>query len=124
MHAGSEDLMVSHWGECGTSFLLDYLTRCLKESHVQCPYLTVCVTNGSLEYTTQNFYFLLSYISVCVCVYYILLKFLDCSLTGVPMEIMLKFNRLKTLSDDNKIICEAIKKSKSGLMEVRSLKNF
>lgn len=36
----------------------------------------------------------------------------------VAMEIMLKFNRLKILSDDNKVICEAIKKSKSGLMEV------
>lgn len=36
----------------------------------------------------------------------------------VPMETMLKFNRLKILSDDEKVICSAIKKSKSGLMEV------
>ncbi|GAB1604810.1 lupus La protein-like [Argonauta hians] len=36
----------------------------------------------------------------------------------VTMEIMLKFNRLKTLSEDAQVICDAIKKSKSGLMEV------
>ncbi|CAI9718595.1 La homolog [Octopus vulgaris] len=36
----------------------------------------------------------------------------------VSMEIMLKFNRLKSLSEDAQVICDTIKKSKSGLMEV------
>ncbi|XP_070186637.1 lupus La protein-like [Littorina saxatilis] len=36
----------------------------------------------------------------------------------VTMETMLNFNRLKTLSDDKEAICNALKKSTSGLMEV------
>ncbi|XP_046556002.1 lupus La protein-like isoform X2 [Haliotis rubra] len=36
----------------------------------------------------------------------------------VTLETMLKFNRLKKLSDDHGVICAALKKSASGLMEV------
>ncbi|KAL5005878.1 hypothetical protein ScPMuIL_017036 [Solemya velum] len=36
----------------------------------------------------------------------------------VPMETMVKFNRLKQLSSDQKEICLALKKSDSGLLEV------
>lgn len=36
----------------------------------------------------------------------------------VPLEIMLKFNRLAKLSSDEPVILSAIKKSKTGLMEV------
>lgn len=36
----------------------------------------------------------------------------------VSMEVMLKFNRLKTISDDTEVICKALKKSTSGLVEV------
>jgi len=36
----------------------------------------------------------------------------------VTLEVMLKFNRLKQLSEDEKVICNAVKESKSGLLEV------
>ncbi|XP_071103485.1 lupus La protein-like isoform X1 [Haliotis cracherodii] len=36
----------------------------------------------------------------------------------VTLETMLKFNRLKKLSDDHDVICAALKKSASGLIEV------
>ncbi|XP_065175650.1 lupus La protein homolog [Sycon ciliatum] len=36
----------------------------------------------------------------------------------MPMEIMLKFNRLKQLSEDKQVIAEALRKSTSGLLEV------
>ncbi|CAG5124930.1 unnamed protein product [Candidula unifasciata] len=36
----------------------------------------------------------------------------------VTMETMLKFNRLKEITSDAQVICEALKKSSSGLMEV------
>lgn len=36
----------------------------------------------------------------------------------VPLETMIKFNRLKQLSDDFEVLTKAIKKSTSGLMEV------
>ncbi|KAL8616084.1 hypothetical protein ACOMHN_064634 [Nucella lapillus] len=36
----------------------------------------------------------------------------------VPMEVMLKFNRLKTISDDREAIVKALQKAKSGLIEV------
>ncbi|XP_076445112.1 lupus La protein-like [Babylonia areolata] len=36
----------------------------------------------------------------------------------VTMDVMLKFNRLKSISDDKEVICKALKKSSSGLMEV------
>lgn len=36
----------------------------------------------------------------------------------VSMDVMLKFNRLKSISDDREVICKALQKSTSGLMEV------
>ena len=35
------------------------------------------------------------------------------------METMLKFKRLSSISDDSKVITEALKKSTAGLMEVK-----
>ena len=37
---------------------------------------------------------------------------------GVTMDTMLNFNRLKTISSDKDVICTALRKSSSGLMEV------
>ena len=37
---------------------------------------------------------------------------------GVTMDTMLNFNRLKTISSDKDVICKALRKSSSGLMEV------
>jgi len=39
-------------------------------------------------------------------------------LTGVSFEHMTKFNRLKQMSEDVKVLAEAMKKSESGLVEV------
>lgn len=44
---------------------------------------------------------------------------LDKYLSGVPLEVMLRFNRLKALTDDAAVIAAALRKSLSGLMEVR-----
>ena len=38
--------------------------------------------------------------------------------SGVPLETMTKFNRLKQITDDISVIAEAMKKSTSGLIEV------
>lgn len=38
--------------------------------------------------------------------------------SGVPLETMVKFNRLKQLTTDFNIIAVALKKSQSGLVEV------
>jgi len=43
---------------------------------------------------------------------------------GVPLEVMLRFNRLKALSNDEPTVAAALKKSTSGLMEVRSAVHF
>ena len=40
---------------------------------------------------------------------------------GVSMDVMLNFNRLKSITDDKEKICKALQKSKSGLMEVSHL---
>merc|ERR1712154_27428 len=36
----------------------------------------------------------------------------------IPLATMLTFNRLKQITEDSNIICEALRKSESGLMEV------
>jgi len=40
------------------------------------------------------------------------------TMTGVPLEVMLRFNRLKALSNDEAVVAAALRKSVSGLMEV------
>ena len=41
------------------------------------------------------------------------------SIKGVPLEVMLRFNRLKALTNDEAVVASALCKSTSGLMEVR-----
>ncbi len=41
-----------------------------------------------------------------------------CVPAGVTLEVLLTFNRLKTLSTDPSVIAMAIRKSTSGLLEV------
>lgn len=43
------------------------------------------------------------------------------AIIGVPLEVMLRFNRLKALSNDESVVAAALRKSMSGLMEVRML---
>lgn len=38
--------------------------------------------------------------------------------SGIPMETMIKFNRLKSLSEDVEFIKKSVSKSQSGLIEV------
>jgi len=40
------------------------------------------------------------------------------AMEGVTLEVMLRFNRLKALSDDEAVVAAALRKSTSGLMEV------
>ena len=37
---------------------------------------------------------------------------------GVPLEVMLRFNRLKALTSDGAVVAAALRKSASGLMQV------
>ena len=45
----------------------------------------------------------------------------ESAMKGVPLEVMLRFNRLKALSNDEAAVASALRKSTSGLMEVRSV---
>ena len=40
---------------------------------------------------------------------------------GVTLDVMLRFNRLKALSNDEAVVAAALRKSTSGLMEVNCL---
>lgn len=42
------------------------------------------------------------------------------AITGVPLEVMLRFNRLKALTTDEAVVAAALCKSSSGLMEVKT----
>jgi len=42
------------------------------------------------------------------------------ALKGVPLEVMLRFNRLKALTTDEAVVAAALRKSASGLMEARN----
>jgi len=42
------------------------------------------------------------------------------AMTGVPLEVMLRFNRLKALTTDEAVVAAALRKSSSGLMEVKT----
>ena len=42
------------------------------------------------------------------------------TMTGVPLEVMLRFNRLKALTTDEAVVAAALRKSSSGLMEVKT----
>ena len=46
-------------------------------------------------------------------------RLLNSIVTGVLLEVLTTFNRLKQLNEDKNVIAEALKKSKSGLLQVQ-----